>query len=67
MCRMEIEKHEAIGERGEACIIVLRNVVLPNGQSEPAYTLATGQRLRPGDAQGEFVTLDGKRTFKLRQ
>ena len=63
---MEIEKHEAIGQRGEACIIVLRNVVLPNGQSAPAYSLATGERLRPTGVDGEFETLSGGRTFRLR-
>ncbi len=63
---MEIEKYEAIGQRGEACIIVLRNVTLPNGQTTPAYSLATGERLRPTGVDGEFETLSGSRTFKLR-
>ncbi len=67
MRRMEIEKHEAIGQRGEACIIVLRNVMLPNGAMEPAYSLATGERLRPTGVDGEFETLSGSRSFRLRQ
>ena len=64
---MEAEKHEAIGQRGEACIIVLRRVTLPNGQTGATYALATGERLRPTEGSGEFVTLDGRRTFKLRR
>ena len=67
MHRMEIEKHEAIGQRGEACIIVLRNVTLPSGQTEPAYSLATGERLKPTGVDGEFTTLNGNRTFRLRR
>ncbi len=64
---MEVEKHEAIGQRGEACIIVVKHVALPNGQVELTYALATGERLRPADSDGEFVTLDGKRSFRLRR
>ncbi len=63
---METKKHEAIGQRGEACIILVSSVTLPNGQAETAYSLATGQRLKPTDVAGEFVTLDGRRTFRLR-
>lgn len=63
---MEAEKHEAIGQRGEACIIVVKHAALPNGQTEIVYTLATGERLRPTESPGEFVTLDGRRTFRLR-
>ena len=63
---MEVERHEAIGQRGEACIIFVKRVVLPNGQTEVRYTLATGERLRPAESAGEFVTLDGKRSFRLR-
>ena len=63
---MEAEKHEAIGQRGEACIILLRRVTLPNGEIEITYALATGERLRPTESAGEFVTLDGRRSFKLR-
>jgi hypothetical protein len=63
---MEAEKQEAIGQRGEACIIVIRRDTLPSGQTETTYALATGERLRPAESTGEFVTLDGKRTFRLR-
>ena len=63
---MESEKHEAIGQRGEACIIVVRRVTLPNGQTETTYALASGERLRTTGGTGEFVTLDGSRTFRLR-
>ncbi len=63
---MESEKHEAIGQRGEACIIVVRRVTLPNGQTETTYALASGERLRTTGSTGEFVTLDGSRTFRLR-
>ena len=64
---MDAEKHEAIGQRGEACIILIRQVRLPSGQSETTYALATGERLRPTETEGEFTTLDGKRTFRLRR
>ena len=63
---MEAEKHEAIGQRGEACIIVVRRVTPPNGQTETTYALASGERLRPTESTGEFVTLDGNRTFRMR-
>ena len=65
--RMDIEKHEAIGQRGEACIILVRRGFLPNGQPELSYALATGERLRPTAAPGEFETLNGTRTFRLRR
>ncbi len=65
--RMEAEKHEAIGQRGEACIILIRRVTQPDGQTETTYTLATGERLRPTATDGEFVTLDGRRSFNLRR
>ena len=60
-------KFEAIGQRGEACIIVMRPRQLPNGQSVATYTLATGEKLRPTDVEGEYTTLDGSRTFRLRK
>jgi hypothetical protein len=63
---MDIERHEAIGPKGEACIILVRNVALPNGQTVRAYTLATGERLKPTDVPGQFVKLDGSRLFRLR-
>ena len=66
MHRMETAKFEAIGQRGEACIIVLRSVTLPNGQTAPTWSLATGERLRPTDVDGQFETLSGNRSFRLR-
>ena len=53
---METGKYEAIGQRGEACIIVLGNVTLPDGATELAYRLATGAHLRPTDVDGEYRT-----------
>jgi hypothetical protein len=64
---MDGEKFEAIGQRGEACIILMRQSRLPNGQTVDIYTLATGEKLRPTDVPGEFTTLDGSRTFRLRE
>ena len=60
------ERFEAIGARGEACIILLRRGALSNGQPVEHYSLATGDRIRPTALAGEFQTLDGKRTFKFR-
>jgi hypothetical protein len=57
---------EAIGQRGEACIIVMRRQTLANGQSVDVCALATGERLRPTDVSGEYTTLDGARTYRLR-
>jgi hypothetical protein len=64
---MDSERHEAVGQRGEACIIVVKHGVLPSGLPEQAYSLATGERLRPTGVPGEFETLDGARTFRLRR
>jgi hypothetical protein len=66
-CAMDSERHEAVGQRGEACIIVVKHGVLPSGLPERAYALATGERLRPTGVAGEFQTLDGARTFRLRR
>lgn len=63
---METEKFEAIGERGEACLIHMKRVALPSGESDASYSLATGERLRMTGQEGEFETLDGKRKFRLR-
>jgi hypothetical protein len=60
------ERLEAVGSRGEACIIVRSTVELPNGTTQDTYALATGERLRHGDPPVEFETLDGKRQFRLR-
>lgn len=63
---MQVERHEAIGQRGEACIIIGRQATSPNGESSIAYYLASGERLVQGDEEGTFATLDGRRTFRLR-
>lgn len=63
---MESEKFEAIGPRGEACIIVMHHGHLPSGEAVETYTLATGDKLRPTDVPSEFVTISGSRTFRLR-
>lgn len=61
-------RFEAIGPRGEACIILRHVVHQPNGTQAPAWTLASGERLRPDpEAPDEFQTLDGRRRFRLRQ
>jgi hypothetical protein len=64
---MDSEKLEAIGQRGEACIILMRPRQLPNGQTVATYTLATGEKLRPTDVPGQYTTMDGSRTFHLRK
>jgi len=64
---MDNEKFEAIGPRGEACIILMRRSPQPNGQTVEMYTLASGEKLRPTDVPGEFVTMNGSRTFRLRR
>ena len=63
---MDSEKFEAIGPRGEACIILMRRSPLPNGQTVETWTLATGDRLRPAELPGTFITMNGNRTFRLR-
>ncbi len=67
------ERLEAIGPRGEACIIIRSGAVssaaAPEGaESEVAatYRLATGERLKPTDSAQAFETLDGSRRFTLR-
>jgi len=64
---MDSEKYEAIGQRGEACIILMRRTPAPNGQTVETWTLATGERLRPTEVPGEYVTVNGGRTFRLRR
>jgi len=61
------ERLEAVGQRGEACIILRNEVTLPNGTRADAWTLATGERLRPTDEPRVFETLDGHRRFRLRE
>lgn len=64
---MESEKFEAIGPRGEACIILMQRTPLSNGQTIETYTLATGDKLRPTEVPGEYTTVTGTRTFRLRK
>ena len=66
MSGMDSERLEAIGQRGEACIILVRRNTLPNGQVIATYSLATGERLRPTEFEGAFVTMDGVRSYRLR-
>ncbi len=62
---MQVERYEAIGQRGEACIIIGRQASLPNGETSIGHFLASGERLTQGEP-GYFATLDGRRTFRLR-
>jgi hypothetical protein len=67
MARSTPERLEALGEHGEACIILRQEVDLPNGSRAQVYALASGQRLKAAeDDPGVFVTLDGRRRFRLR-
>jgi len=67
MARSIPERLEALGERGEACIILRQQVDLPNGAHALIYALASGQRLKASDEEpAVFVTLDGRRRFRLR-
>lgn len=63
---MESERHEAIGQRGEACIILSKQVMLASGESVVTYSLASGERLKSTETPGEFATMNGSRTFRLR-
>ena len=70
-----IERLEAKGPRGEACIIILSWVASATPQSggaagergQPSYSLATGERLATTDGPTVFETLDRSRRFALRQ
>lgn len=70
-----IERLEAKGPRGEACIII-RTRAAPDTQQpgdaagdrgRPSYRLATGERLATTDDPTVFETLDRSRRFTLRQ
>jgi hypothetical protein len=61
------ERLEALGPRGEACIILRAVVDRPDGTKQLSYKLATGERLKPTDDPNAFETLDGKRKFTLRR
>jgi hypothetical protein len=70
-----IERLEAKGPRGEACIIIRSWVASATPQSgdaagergQPSYSLATGERLATTDDPTVFETLDRSRRFALRQ
>lgn len=63
---MPVLRFEAIGQRGEACIIIGRQVSLDSDAAPVSYFLASGERLIEGEEAGCFSTLDGRRTFRLR-
>ena len=56
----EVRLH-ARGPKGEAVIVLRRDA--PDGQS--SFTLATGERLIPGEEPGVLQTVDGRRVFRL--
>ena len=60
------ERFEAIGPRGEACIIVRFEVALANSATQLSHALASGERLKATDDPAAFETLDGKRVFRFR-
>jgi hypothetical protein len=62
-----VERLEAIGSRGEACIILKRAAADSQGEDATTYTLASGERLAYDPADGTFMTLDSRRVFRLRQ
>ena len=67
MTRSIPERLEALGERGEACIILRQEIDLPNGSRAQIYALASGQRLKADAGEPDvYVTLDGRRRFRLR-
>jgi hypothetical protein len=69
------ERLEAIGPRGEACIIIRTwsvaatpgSSAADNGQGPASYRLATGERLNTTDDPAMFETLDRSRRFTLRK
>jgi hypothetical protein len=64
---MTLERLEAVGGRGEACIIVRETPDSSYDAQTASFRLATGERLRSTDQPGEFETLDGRRRFVLRR
>ena len=71
----DTERLEAKGPRGEACIIIRTWAAPATSQAgdsadergQPAYRLATGERLATTDDPAVFETLDRSRRFTLRQ
>lgn len=66
MTTSTIERFEAIGPRGEACIVLCIATELPDGATRLTHALASGQRLKPTDDPARFETVDGVRVFRLR-
>ena len=69
------ERLEAVGSRGEACIIIRTTLETrdqsdsgedPMPEANATYALATGERLRQTDDPKVFETRDGSRRFALR-
>ena len=66
---LNVERLEAVGSRGEACIIVRTSAdakAAAGDSAETTHRLATGEQLRPTDAPNVFETRDGRRQFTLR-
>jgi hypothetical protein len=63
---MNSDRLEAIGPRGEACIILREEGARHSSSIEVAFRLATGERLRVVEGENVFETLDGKRRYTLR-
>ncbi len=71
----DIERLEAKGPRGEACIIIRTWTAADRSGASgasgdrglPSYRLGTGERLEPTDDPAVFETRDGSRRFTLRQ
>lgn len=70
----DVERLEAKGPRGEACIVI-RTWTVPDARhsggasadgGQPSYRLATGERLKATEDPAVFETLDGSRRFTLR-
>ena len=64
---MSTDRLEAVGPRGEACIIVRIEIDADGGSQRYRYALAAGDRLRPTDSVGVFETFDGSRRYRLRE
>jgi hypothetical protein len=66
---LNVERLEAVGSRGEACIIVRTATDVTatgGGTDEATYRLATGEQLRQTSDPAVFETRDGRRQFTLR-
>ena len=63
---MKLDRLEAVGPRGEACIIIRTEADADGGAKRYRYALGTGDRLRPASEGGVFETFDGARQYRLR-